>query len=87
MSEKDSITVFSMPEVMSVGHASVVEIEIDISDSATKHIIDRHKQVYISYHWYNEDMSVYEWDNNRETIHSATAENQGQLELITYKLI
>ena len=73
----DSITIEAeVPNRMNAGDTYEIEVLLHVKDISVAQVIDNHEHVYLSYHWYNEDRSAYEWDNNREHIFSLGVEDK-----------
>ena len=68
----DSIVAISMQKNATVGLDYGAEVFVNATNPATRNLIENHENIYVSYHWFNEDMSVLEWDNNREDIGSGS---------------
>ncbi|MCL2819342.1 MAG: FkbM family methyltransferase [Oscillospiraceae bacterium] len=56
---------YSVPESMDVGFSLIIEIFMNFCHSKLAQMKLDWENIYLSYHWYSEDMSVYRWDNNR----------------------
>jgi len=45
-----------------------LDVSINNSDKITMKNILNNSNIFLSYHWYKKDMSIYKWDNNRASI-------------------
>ncbi|MCL2819344.1 MAG: SPASM domain-containing protein [Oscillospiraceae bacterium] len=55
-------------------HYSYVEVFLYISDIDIKCLINKQENIFLSYHWYNKDMTIYRWDNARASIRKIIGE-------------
>jgi len=63
------------PNHMKAAETNSFCVSLQIEKSDAVEIINNSDKVYLSYHWFNDDMSEYKWDNNRVPILSTP--NQG----------
>jgi len=63
-----NISFGSIPKEMKRGRVNVIDIFIQLNDDSAVDVIESHEHVYASYHWFNEDKTVYKWDYDREPI-------------------
>jgi hypothetical protein len=77
----DSI-IAKIPETIRINTLYKVKFILRVDTPETAHIINDHKNVNISYHWFNEDMSIYIWDNGRVAINPALSGNEFSSDII-----